>query len=224
VLRETKGKGVDVEVIIFSGHGSEEVVIEALRAGAADFLRKPIDVDQTLRAIEKALETQKLRRSLACGNRDVANAQDVVLRLTGKLELVVETPSAVSAPTREFLTRVGHALPLGLIMVAADGRVVFANRHITEKLDAPPTRLSPDWLARLGLGDTTQEALDEALQRVLRSEMGTFETLILSPWAFLMLAPLKLVQADGTPQLMALAVRGERGTGRPGGGHAAVAV
>ena len=211
VLRATRGKGADVEVIVVTGHGDEEVVIQALREGAANFLRKPIDIEQLLHAVERALEVQTLRRSLAYRNRDVEIMQELVLRLTRRLEVVVETPGGVSTQALEFLHRLGDALPLGLIMAAADGSVVFANRHIREKLATTPQRLTADWLARLGLWDITQPLIDEALQRVLGSDSGSFETLVLSQWAFVIMAPLTLVRADGTEQLVALAVRGERG-------------
>jgi FixJ family two-component response regulator len=211
VLRATRGSGADVEVIVVTGHGDEEVVVQALREGAANFLRKPIDIEQLLHAVERALEVQTLRRSLAYRNRDVEIMQELVLRLTRRLEVVVETRGAVSAQALDFLTRLGDALPLGLVMVAADGSVVFANRHITEKLAGTPTRLDAEWLARLGLRDITQPVIDEALQRVLQSDRGDFETLVLSQWAFVIMAPLTLQRADGTQQLVALAVRGERG-------------
>jgi DNA-binding NtrC family response regulator len=211
VLRATRGKGADVEVIVVTGHGDEEVVVQALREGAANFLRKPIDIEQLLHAVERALEVQTLRRSLAYRNRDVEIMQELVLRLTRRLEVVVEAPGAVSTQALDFLTRLGDALPLGLIMAAADGSIVFANRHVTEKLAARPARLSAEWLAKLGLWDITQPALDEAMERVLRSESGDFQTLVLNQWAFVIMAPLRLLRADGTQQLVALAVRGERG-------------
>ncbi len=92
VLRETKGQGADVEVILVTGYGDEDVVVQALRDGAISFLRKPIDIDQMLLAIDKALAFQATRRSLSYRNRDVALMKELVTRLTAELELVVETP------------------------------------------------------------------------------------------------------------------------------------
>lgn len=55
VLEETKGRGVDVEVILVTAHGDEDAVVQALRLGAANFLKKPIDLEWTLRTVGDTL-------------------------------------------------------------------------------------------------------------------------------------------------------------------------
>ncbi len=54
----------DCEVIIFSGYGDENIVTQLIRAGANNFLKKPIDLDQLLNAVQKAWQKLLLRRSL----------------------------------------------------------------------------------------------------------------------------------------------------------------
>jgi YesN/AraC family two-component response regulator len=46
VLRAVRRHWPWIPVVIITGFGSEDVAIHALRAGARDYLRKPIDVDQ----------------------------------------------------------------------------------------------------------------------------------------------------------------------------------
>jgi DNA-binding NtrC family response regulator len=75
VLRETKGAGGDVEVIVITGYGDEDVVVQALRYGAIDFLRKPIDIEQTLLAIEKAYRFETMRRSQAYRNMNITSKE-----------------------------------------------------------------------------------------------------------------------------------------------------
>ena len=45
-------------VVFITGHGDESVRVKALRAGAVDVLFKPIDEEQLVSAIEKALEAR----------------------------------------------------------------------------------------------------------------------------------------------------------------------
>jgi YesN/AraC family two-component response regulator len=46
ILRAVRRQWPWIPVVIITGFGSEEVAIHALRAGARDYLRKPIDVEQ----------------------------------------------------------------------------------------------------------------------------------------------------------------------------------
>jgi DNA-binding NtrC family response regulator len=51
----------EVPVMVLTAFGSMELAVEALRAGAADFLTKPIDLDLLLHATGRALEQRALR-------------------------------------------------------------------------------------------------------------------------------------------------------------------
>ncbi len=71
VLYKVKRTNADVEVILVTGHGDQNVAIEALRGGACDYLKKPIDLDELIFALQKAKERLKLERSLKYRNRDL---------------------------------------------------------------------------------------------------------------------------------------------------------
>jgi two-component system response regulator FixJ len=47
--------GVQMPVIVMTGHGDVPIAVEALKAGAADFLEKPFDDAQLLAAVSSAL-------------------------------------------------------------------------------------------------------------------------------------------------------------------------
>ena len=210
VLRETKGKGADLEVIVTTGYGDEDVVVQALRGGAINFLRKPIDVEQMLLAIQKALDFQTMRRSLAYRNRDIEIMQELVVRLTRKLELIVETPAGLSAEARSFLSQLVDALPVGIVVVGSDRKIVYANSHVVQLLGHSPLQLSIDWLQKMGLNKVTEEELASAFGRAISSKPGSIETLALSKWAFLVMMPIKMLRPDNSEQFVALAIRGER--------------
>ena len=61
LLREIKNShhGKDTDVIVMTGVASIDSAIEALRAGATDLLRKPINVSLLLENINKNIKKQK---------------------------------------------------------------------------------------------------------------------------------------------------------------------
>jgi DNA-binding NtrC family response regulator len=54
VLRRVKNTYPQVEVIIMTGHGSDEDEEEALRLGAFDYLRKPVDINNLMETVRRA--------------------------------------------------------------------------------------------------------------------------------------------------------------------------
>ena len=55
LLRRVKELGVDIPVIMITGHGDISLAVEAMKIGAADFLEKPFDDDQLLAALRSTL-------------------------------------------------------------------------------------------------------------------------------------------------------------------------
>ncbi len=45
-LRNLKERLPEVPVIMLSGHGQAQMIVEAMRCGASDFLRKPFEVEE----------------------------------------------------------------------------------------------------------------------------------------------------------------------------------
>lgn len=214
LLHETKRAGVDVEFIVMTGHGDEESVVQALRDGAANFLRKPVDLEQLLLAIEKALEHQTIRRSLAYRNRELELMQELVVRLTQTQEIIVEAPSSVQGgKTIAFLQRLVNSLPLAIVVVGADGELVFANSHVVEKTGKTPKRLNNEWLGLVGINNVAESKIDEVFQRALGNRLGTVETLMVTEWSFLVMTPLTLMGPEGAEHFVAVVIRGERKMG-----------
>ena len=63
LLKEwSEGDGLDVPVIVMSGHGTVETAVEATRLGAYDFLEKPLSIAKLLLTMQRALEAAALKR------------------------------------------------------------------------------------------------------------------------------------------------------------------
>jgi two-component system, NtrC family, nitrogen regulation response regulator NtrX len=62
LLRATRQNGQSSPAIMISGHGTIADAVEATRAGAFDFLEKPLSRDRVLLALKNALEQSSLRK------------------------------------------------------------------------------------------------------------------------------------------------------------------
>ncbi|MEO5656401.1 MAG: response regulator, partial [Nitrospiria bacterium] len=65
VLREVKARRPDCPVVMFTGSGDEELVVEALKAGLDDYvIKSPKHAARLATAVRSALERSASRRSL----------------------------------------------------------------------------------------------------------------------------------------------------------------
>ncbi len=58
LVRKLKSEGVPCPVILITGHGDVALAVEAMKAGAVDFIEKPFDDAVLLNAIRLAMETR----------------------------------------------------------------------------------------------------------------------------------------------------------------------
>ena len=62
ILRQVQTRGLPSSVVVISAHGSISNAVEAMRAGAYDFLVKPFSADRLVVTLRNALERQRLAR------------------------------------------------------------------------------------------------------------------------------------------------------------------
>jgi len=60
LLSQALGLQPDLSMVVLTAYGTIETAVEALRAGAYDFLTKPIEPEQLFRVVEKGLERSRL--------------------------------------------------------------------------------------------------------------------------------------------------------------------
>jgi DNA-binding NtrC family response regulator len=61
ILEASRKNSPRTEVIVLTGYGSVETAVAAMKAGAIDYLTKPIDTEELLLAIGRAVERQRLK-------------------------------------------------------------------------------------------------------------------------------------------------------------------
>src|SRR5438045_1306057 len=61
LLGKIRGQDADLPVIVVTAFGDVSSAVSAMRAGAEDYLTKPVDFDALILAIERAIERRDLR-------------------------------------------------------------------------------------------------------------------------------------------------------------------
>lgn len=73
-LKRIRSENPDVQIIILSGHGSIEKSVEAVKAGAMDFVEKPADVNKILEKISEA----KRKRIVLVEKKHEAHVKEIL--------------------------------------------------------------------------------------------------------------------------------------------------
>lgn len=62
LLQEIKGRDPTIPVLVISGHGNLDTAVAAVREGAIDFIEKPFEAERLIYLVDRATETERLRR------------------------------------------------------------------------------------------------------------------------------------------------------------------
>lgn len=96
LLAIVRERALAAEVILITGHGDVPMAVEAMRAGAFDFLQKPYVPDQLVQTLRRAAEQAKLKRELAELRRKVDGGDtELATRLIGSSPVMDELRHAV---------------------------------------------------------------------------------------------------------------------------------
>jgi len=118
VLDKLVTEGADLPVIMLTGHGTVDMCRRAFKAGAAEFLEKPVDDQALLDALQAAVQTHVRSRART---RDDADARERYGQLSGREREVVGL--IVSGLTNK---EIGRALQLSPRTVETHRANLFA--------------------------------------------------------------------------------------------------
>lgn len=105
VLERIKKTAAQVRVIIFTGYGSKDVAVEALRSRADDYIEKPLDIDSTRETIEKHLQVRKAQQYGPAIKGKIEHVKDFLLRNLHK-KVTLKDASEVVYLSPKYLSRV----------------------------------------------------------------------------------------------------------------------
>lgn len=124
VLKKIRAYNPEAEVILVTGHGDMEMTISALRAGASDFIAKPVEQHVLEAALRHATDRLRLKRELRTA-REKLRASEEMYRAITETALV------------------------GIGITVADGTLIFANQTLADMVGYSPDALVGMSLARI---------------------------------------------------------------------------
>lgn len=77
LLDEIKRRDPSIPVLVISGHGNLDTAVAAIRRGASDFIEKPFEAERLLLLVERATETERLRREVESLRASVGRETDL---------------------------------------------------------------------------------------------------------------------------------------------------
>ncbi len=96
LLDEMKRRDPTIPVLVISGHGNLDTAVSAIRRGAADFIEKPFEAERLLLLVERATETERLKREVA-SLRASAGREDDLTGSSGAINGVRATLKRVAS-------------------------------------------------------------------------------------------------------------------------------
>ena len=173
LLQQVRREHPGTELVLLTGHASVESAVEALRMGAADYLRKPIDPDELVLVVQRTLERSRLLRENV-RLRDVLGTIEACRALTPCLDPGEIYPTALDLVLRSISRARGLALFHRSIPSRACG-VVFRGFSEAEETSlrrslVESKRVDLDAIVEAGLLEASpvHEALREAGVAVAR--------------------------------------------------------
>jgi len=162
-------EGYDVPLIMLTGYASIEHAVTAIKAGAVDYITKPVRPQQLEMAVDQALELVRLRRENETLRREV-------MELRNERQILGESPAirrllqtvAMAAPTRATVLLQGES---------GTGKELFARaiHDHSDRRDRPFIKLNcaalPEGLIESALFGHEKGAFTGAIRRV----EGAFE-------------------------------------------------
>lgn len=113
VLETVKRMYQDIEVIMVTGFGEQELAVHCLRAGASDYLQKPIHLDELIFSINRAIERINLRRDRLYRNRELKLTSEIVSKMNEELERLIDDRTRALSQTQAQLFQTSKLATLG---------------------------------------------------------------------------------------------------------------
>ncbi len=162
-------EGYDVPLIMLTGHATIEHAVAAIKAGAVDYITKPVRPDQLELSVAQALEVVRLRRENDSLRREVMEFRNerAIIGESLQIRRLLQTVST-AAPTRATVLLEGES---------GTGKELFARaiHDASDRRDRPFIKLNcaalPEGLVESALFGHEKGAFTGAIKRV----EGAFE-------------------------------------------------
>jgi len=133
LLAKLREQGLDIPTIVTTAFGEVSVAVQAMRAGAEDYLTKPIDFDALLLAVERTLQ----RREVA------AEAENLGRQLRARDQVGLEGLIGASPPMQRVYKMAKQVAPSrATVLITGEsgtgkGELARALHHLSPRVNAP---------------------------------------------------------------------------------------
>jgi DNA-binding NtrC family response regulator len=110
LLELLRDEGRDIPLIMLTGHATIEHAVAAIKAGASDYITKPLQTEQLEHAVNQALELTRLKRENQALRQEVMEirAEREIVAKSAVMRRVLQTVST-AAPTRATVLLQGES-------------------------------------------------------------------------------------------------------------------
>jgi DNA-binding NtrC family response regulator len=168
-LQLLRDEGYDIPLIMLTGYATIEHAVESIKAGAIDYITKPVRPEQLELSVSKGLEVARLRRENDALRREVSEFRNerAIIGDNAQIRRLLQTVST-AAPTRATVLLQGES---------GTGKELFARaiHDLSDRRDRPFVKLNcaalPEGLIESALFGHEKGAFTGAIRRV----EGAFE-------------------------------------------------
>jgi diguanylate cyclase (GGDEF)-like protein len=156
LVREAKRRDPDIEAVAITGHEDVKLAVQAMKAGCAEFLTKPVDRGELTEVAERVLQRVRLRREhsqLLTENLEFARSQ--ALYRQGLQILSTLDGEKLQDLTLSIMARVTDAQGAALWLVDEKGQLVLRSYRGLVDRAVLPLRIDPkdpEWSSLLRPG------------------------------------------------------------------------
>jgi DNA-binding NtrC family response regulator len=97
VLRQVRQTDKDLPVVLITAHGSIERAVEAVKAGADDFITKPFDPEHLAVVVKKALERAQLKQDVEYFAQELGGRNQLVAGNSAIMRAIVDEAKKAAA-------------------------------------------------------------------------------------------------------------------------------
>ena len=153
LLTEIRTRRPDTPILMITGHGEHTLAIQALRGGAYDFIHKPIDRDQIVGSLHRAMaahaRTRRVKDRQVALERCAAELEQIAEQLgrqQARVLIVDDDPALLQALPQALRLRMG-----GVTVETADSAAAALDRIAARDYDAIVTDIKMPGMDGLGL-------------------------------------------------------------------------
>jgi FixJ family two-component response regulator len=125
LLRQVKEQRPWIPVLVVTGYGDVPLAVRALKAGAADFVQKPLDLDTFLPMVERLVERNAQPAAILEGSLTKTERKILYLVLDGKnnheiADTLHRSPRTIEVHRRNLMQKLGATNIIELLKRAAE--------------------------------------------------------------------------------------------------------